>query len=165
MCLTHGKYALVDDEDWPMLNQWKWNANKSRSGVFLYAKRGQVLPNRKHITLSMHRVILNVTDRFVHVDHIDHDGFNNQRSNLRLVTRGQNGYNRLLSRNSTSGFKGVSWAKRHKKWWVKITFEKRQIFAGLYDDPVSAAKAYDVKALELFGEYALTNAKMGLLPI
>ena len=96
--LTQGYYAKVDDEDFDWLNQWKWCAIV-RDEVCVYA-----YSNKKGL---MHRLILELTDSKVHTDHIDRDGLNNQRSNLRRCTPIQNNYNKGSDRNSTSKYVGV----------------------------------------------------------
>lgn len=96
--LTRGKYALVDDGDFEYLNQWKWHAQFIK-GIW-YACRGVRQPKiaigipGKVVRILMHRVITGATGRWEIVDHIDHDGLNNQRHNLRIVTNSQNLRNR-----------------------------------------------------------------------
>jgi len=156
--LTQGKVTLVDDEDYDRLSQLKWYANPPHeTDLSFYACHKPA--NSKYV--SMHRLILNAPDG-VHVDHIDGDGLNNQRSNLRLCTHQQNSMNRRLSRNNTSGYKGVSWHKKDKKWNVRIRINGKRIQIGQFFCLVKAAKAYDKKAIELFGDFARPNFPKGL---
>lgn len=151
--LTQGKFALVDDEDYDWLNRWKWYAHiKSKKfyAVRSFGKR----PNRAG--MYMHRLILNTSKGDV-VDHIDGNGLNNQRNNLRLCTQAENVRNQSLKLVNTSGYKGVHWQKNMNKWVARITFNYKKIHLGYFDTPLEASRAYDEKAKELFGEFAKTN--------
>lgn len=148
--LTQNKVANIDNEDVDLL-QYKWCA-VNRNGKHWYAVRqeGQ-RPFRKH--LSMHRVILTKVlghSNFKIVDHINGNGLDNRRCNLRPVTTSQNLRNQKKQNNTTSLFKGVCWDKKGKKW-------KASIHLGVFDNPINAAKAYDKAALEFFGEHACLN--------
>jgi hypothetical protein len=105
----------------------------------------------------MHRQILDAAEgKFV--DHINHNGLDNRRANLRIVTKEQNNWNkRKYFGNYSSRYKGVSRPKNCGKWRAKIFYKGKGIFMGYFDDEESAAKAYDAKARELFGEYAALN--------
>ena len=94
------------------------------------------------------------------VDHKDRNSLNNQRENLRIANESQNGANTGLRANSTSGLKGVCWDKWTSRWMVSVGHK----YIGRFDTPEEAARAYDVKAKEMFGEFASTNEKLGLLP-
>lgn len=109
-------------------------------------------------TLMMHRLLMGVTDRSTHVDHRDHDGLNNQRANLRLASRSQNMANqRKRSRPTSSQYKGVYWSNTYEIWVAEITGPGGRKYLGRFPDEVSAALAYDVAAIELFGEFAHLN--------
>jgi hypothetical protein len=148
--LTQGKIALVDDGDFERLNAFKWQARKNHR--VWYARRSESKQPRKCIT--MHHYILTLPDS-VHVDHRDGNGLNNQRLNLRVATHAQNQINRGLPCNNTSGFKGVSRSFGH--WRAQITDNGKRANLGTYADPADAARAYDRKAKELFGEFAWLN--------
>lgn len=140
---------MVDDEDYEFINQWRWVKNN-----FDYAQRGVKRPDGGGTTLIMHRVIMGAK-KGEFVDHIDGNPFNNQKSNLRLCTHGQNTKNKKRGKNNTSGFKGVT---AHKsKWRAMITMEGKTIHLGLFDTAEEAATAYDDVAKQLYGEYANTN--------
>ena len=149
--LTQGKFAIVDDEDYERVNQYKWCAFKSAYGVY-YAMRFE---NKKNI--PMHRFILGLGDKKILVDHIDCDGLNNTKSNLRESTHAQNGRNRGKQANNTSGYKGVFWNKGAKKWIPAIRVDKKMIALGCFDCKIEAAKAYNEAAIKYHGEFARLN--------
>lgn len=154
--LTQGQIALVDDCDFEWLNQWKWCASKSY--CTFYAIRSDRYPETKKAhTVLMRRLILNAP-KGMDVDHRDHFGLNNQRGNLRLCTHRQNIHNSRANRNSkTSVYKGVSYCKERKKWRACTEFQGKTIHLGRFSEQIEAAKCYDAKARELFGEFACTN--------
>lgn len=107
----------------------------------------------------MHREIMRAPEGVL-VDHRDGDGLHNWRENLRNCTDAQNKMNRkVISANNTSGYKGVSWSKKKRKWIAQSMINKKHIFIGHFSTPEEAARAYDEKARELFGEFARTNFK------
>lgn len=154
LVLSQGKVALVDDEDYEWANQWNWCAEKKRNGRF-YAGRFDRITKQQ---LVLHREILQAPKR-MQVDHINGDGLDNRRSNLRLATHTENLRNRGMNSNNRSGYKGVSWHKQRGKWCAKIMVGRRGISLGLFFDPVEAALAYDEAARNYFGEFAWTNFK------
>lgn len=158
--LTKGYFALVDDEDYDFLNQWKWHVSIGTRRE-TYAKRVEIIDG-KRIKITMHRMILCVPEG-KQTDHIDHNGLNNQKSNLRTATPVQNGANRKMCQRNTSGFKGVSWSKSHNKWRAQISIERRNNHLGLFENAQDAAKAYDEGAIRLNGEFASTNRSLGLI--
>lgn len=149
--LTQDRYAIVDDEDFEYLNQWKWYANKM-SGKY-YAARNE---NRK--TVLMHRFLLSEDALNKKIDHRDGDTLNNCRGNLRICSHSENMRNRIsISKNNTSGFKGVCWNKKSSKWHAQIRFETKKINIGFFDCKIQAAKAYNAAALKYHGEFANLN--------
>jgi len=154
--LTLNKFAIVDDEDHEWLNKNVWYAHKQ--GNTYYAKRTTSVNNHV-IIVHMHREVLGlgVDNGSDYVDHIDRNGLNNQRSNLRICTKSQNGISRPAQSNNTSGYKGVTWDKTRKKWKAQIMLNQKGIFIGRFNTPEEAATAYDKKAIEIFGEFAYTN--------
>src|SRR4030066_295203 len=110
--LTKGLFATVDDEDFKYLMQWNWCAIKGRK-TFYAVRHDGILPFRKSV--SMHSVIMD-TPKGMKTDHKDNDGLNNTRKNLRICTNTQNLQNAKKHSDNTSGYKGVSWYERDKKW-------------------------------------------------
>lgn len=154
--LTQGQVALVDDEDYEFLNQWKWFAKKDHDKY--YAARATMLRPGKQRMIFMHRDALKVEHTVkVEVDHLDGDCLNNQKGNLRLATRSQNCANRRPFKNSSSIFKGVGWVRRTKKWHAKIRKDGVCRHLGYFDIETDAALAYNKSAIELHGEYAYIN--------
>lgn len=153
--LTKGKFAIVDDEDFPYLNAYKWQA-VLKGSVRWYARRGH--GDRDHIrSVYMHRQIMN-TPKGTQIDHIDGNGLNNTKTNLRFTTDSQNLMNSRKPRKgwrTSSQYKGVYWHKY--RWRAVIKKEGRIIVIGHFDSELEAAKAYDAKAKELFGQYARLN--------
>ncbi len=152
--LTQGKVALVDDEDYEYLDQFKWQASKGLHTY--YARRNGRLYNGKRITIRMHQEIMHFPDNML-IDHIDHNGLNNQKHNLRVCTILQNQMNATGREDSNSIYKGVCWHKRIQKWRAQIHLNRRQKFLGYYKNEEDAAMAYNKKAKELFGEFAKLN--------
>jgi hypothetical protein len=149
--LTQGQVALIDDWEFERVSQIKWHTYKDpRTGR--YYARGRV--DGREVWL--HRFILNAPSD-MEVDHIDHDGLNCQRYNMRLATHAQNQTNRGKQKNNASGYKGVSLEKRCGRYRAQITHEKIYYFLGYHDAPEDAARAYDAKARELHGEFAVLN--------
>ena len=160
--LTKGYFAQVDDEDFTKVNQFKWYASRGKKDPTFYAERGKRV-NGKISIILLHRFVMGLTDPKIQVDHEDHDGLNCQKYNLRPATPSQNQGNRGKTIRNTSGYKGVSWHSATGKWAAKIRHLQKDIWGGLFDIPTDAAHRYDELAIELFGEFALTNANLGLL--
>lgn len=148
--LTQGKYALVDDADFKWLNQWKWSLNSSGRSLF-YAARSL---NGKGI--KMHRVIMNAP-REKQVDHINGNGLNNQRKNLRLCTKLENSKNRRININNTSGYKGIIWYKKYNKWNVQISINGKRKNLGYFIKIKDAIKIYKNASNKYFGKFARIN--------
>lgn len=151
--LTQGKFALIDDEDFEMVSLFKWYASKI--GYTFYAI-SDITTNKKKIMLLMHRLIMNLKPH-EQIDHKDRNGLNNQKSNMRFCTQAQNLMNRRSNKNSSSEYKGVHWHIRDKKWIARIKINKKSIHLGYFKDESEAARAYNKKAIELFGVFANLN--------
>jgi hypothetical protein len=143
--LGGGLFAVVDAEDYAWLRQWKWRI----SGRGYAVRVGAGKP------VAMHREILQ-TPEGVETDHIDRNRTNNVRANLRAATRSQNTANSNRS-DRESEYKGVSWHRQAGRWRATASTSGKQVYIGLFDDPADAARAYDKKARELYGEFAYLN--------
>lgn len=157
--LTQGKVALVDNEDYEFLNQYNWKAKKTRTDIY-YADTNIGQENGKQTSLLIHRLILQKElekNPKLEVDHINHNGLDNQKHNLRLVTRSQNQMNNRHRKNNSSEYRGVSFHKKSNKWQARICLNKTKIHLGLYDNEIDAADAYNKAAIELFKEYGYLN--------
>ena len=154
--VTLGQYAIVDPEDYERINKYKWNAYRGYSSY--YSKRK--IYNRKNgseRTIYMHRYIMNAPEEMV-VDHINHNGLDNRKVNLRLATRAENArYARKTKNKFSSDYKGVHYIKKVNRWRTTITFEDKMIYVGQFRDEESAGKAYDRAAKKYFGEFACLN--------
>jgi len=154
--LTQGKYAIVDPDDYKRLNKHKWHVYRGRK-TFYAARSYRKKDGRKSI-LPMHRQILKVPDGLL-VDHINQNGLDNRKANLRPATAAQNIINRAKykNRNYGSKYKGVIWHRRYKCWQAQIKTNCKLIYLGSFKDEVEAAKAYDEAAKKYHGEFASLN--------
>jgi hypothetical protein len=136
--LSQGKNALVDDEDFQYLQNFKWSAYKN--GNVFYTHRNYRICRGKFTKKSMHSEIMGKLQKGFEIDHIDGNGLNNQKSNLRVVTRRQNGQNRHVKK--TSKFPGVSWWSEKKKWRATIQVNGKWSLIGVFQSEDAAFKAY-----------------------
>jgi hypothetical protein len=156
--LSQDKFAIVDSDDYDRLNTYKWCLSKTpRTNYAMRSTKARRIKGKraKRKTILMHRFILNAPPGLV-VDHINHDGLDNRKSNLRLCTRKQNNHNKR-PQGKTSKYKGVYFSKLRKKFIARIQMNGKTTYIGLFTDQIAAAKAYDKKARELFGEFAYLN--------
>lgn len=150
------KTVLLDDDDYNLLSKYNWHFTTSNGKIF-YAVRNIQLGPKKRTVIKMHRAILQLTERATVVDHIDGDGLNNQRSNLRVCTQGENVKNMRAKSSNKTGFKGVKYLKRIRKYMARITVNYEHIYLGVYHDPITAAQKYNEAATKYFGEFARLN--------
>ena len=149
--LTQGKVALVDDEDFERLNQFKWFAARYRH--YWYAKRS-IRVKGKVVAIHMHREIMNAPEG-MSVDHRNGDGLFNCKENLRLCTHQQNMHNRQHpSKNNQLGVKGVYWNKREKKFKTQIRINRKLLHLGYFNVLGDADSAYRIAEEKYFGEFA-----------
>jgi hypothetical protein len=151
--LSKGHVALVSDEDYQRcISGRKWFALVTPRTV--YALRHTTTPEGKDTTEYLHIFIMGQKG----IDHIDHNGLNCQRENLRPATQTEQNANRRKT-HGTSKYKGVGWNKAKKKWQATIMHKRKTINLGRFVSEVEAAKTYDQAARHIFGSFALTNFK------
>ena len=148
--LTKGYEAVIDAADVHLVDGFNWYANTD--GHTVYAQRG-AYANGAQKTTRLHRVLMGVHGDLL-VDHIDGDGLNNRRSNLRVATHAQNQRNQRLVKRNSSGFKGVSWDKEERNWLAQIRVDGNSRKLGRYKTPEQAHAAYCAASLKIYGEFA-----------
>lgn len=166
--LTQDKVAIVDDEDFDYLNQFCWRAQKpsgKRTYELWHAFTAlSVGHSKKQVVVGMHRVVIaRMTDdplflvhTAIYTDHINSDGLDNRRSNLRKCSNTENQINKRVQGNNTTGYKGVT--RQGDKYVVRFTVPaKGRVFGGTFINPIDAARKYNQMAVEHFGKFALLN--------
>lgn len=147
---------MVDDDDYEKVSQFKWFYVQQRDGG--YAKRYVRLVNGRQEYQAMHHLVWGAVPVGFEIDHVDRNGINNQRHNLRLATRQQNNVNRrTVNGRKTSKYRGVSLSRETQKWRASITVEKRSIYLGTFREEEAAARAYNSAAQQFFGKFAVLN--------
>ncbi len=159
--LTKGYFTKVDDDDYEKFSAYRWYAAPdSRNNKDVRALRAMRISKNKRRTVALSRFILNAPDGMC-VDHINHDTLDNRKSNLRLCLPSENSRNRKKAKNNTTGFKGLVWDNQRKKWkavvYITIKGKEKHFTAGRFNTKEEAAKAYDKKAKELYGDFAIFN--------
>jgi hypothetical protein len=149
--LTNGMKAIVDDEDYDYLLDYNWRCVKNgRTYYALFSRRIK----GKFLNFWMHRMIMDAKERKDEVNHINHNGLDNRKENLRITTHNKVVVHSRVSNNKPTKHKGISYHKPTNKWRARIHINGKTIYLGYYIDETEAAKAYEKKAIELFGEYA-----------
>jgi len=145
IALGDGYYAYVDAADHEWLGRYKW-----------HMQGGYAVRYEKKKLIFMHRQIMPPSRGMV-VDHKNRNRLDNTRENLRLCTPGENAQNAAKKQGTYSRFKGVSYRKERDKYFAQIYHQNEQFYLGLFDKETDAARAYDRRAIELFGEFARVN--------
>lgn len=147
--LANGRgFALIDDADAELVGRYSWHLHVTPHTN--YADTWLTAPRRK---VLMHVLLMGQRG----IDHINHDGLDNQRENLRVATQGQNLANQRPIRGGSSRYKGVSWHAQRSRWRADIRLAGRTRFLGYFTDQADAARAYDAAALTAWGEFAGLN--------
>jgi len=150
--LTQGKFAIVDDKDYPELIKHKWHYCEKGGATRKLKRAGDKRPFE-----LMHRFIMGLSSSNFVVDHINGNNLDNRRDNLRICTQKDNCKNRKKGRGFSCEYLGVSWEKRSCKWQVRIRHDGKQKFIGIYADVNKAAAAYNSAAIKYHGEFARLN--------
>lgn len=151
--LFSGEMALIDDEDHPLILKFKkWYLN--RSGKKRYANA--YIPKVDYSIILMHRLIMKAKDG-EYIDHINGNGLDNRKKNLRFCTQAQNIINSRKRKGCTSKYKGVDYMKSRNKWRARIAVNKIRIKLGEFKNEADAAMAYDNAALKYYGKFAKLN--------
>ena len=149
--LTQGFFAIVDEQDYESLSQFKWTVKINPTNTYAYRKDGGK-------TIHMHRVVLEAKHEEI-CDHINGNGIDNRRKNLRLCTMSQNMANSKLGAQNTSGYKGL--LRRNGRWVARICFKtngkKNSKWLGTFNTKRDAAIAYNTALRKIHGSYARLN--------
>jgi hypothetical protein len=166
---THGKVeVLVDDDDLGLIQEHTWHVIKARNGKFYVNthvphpdggvyESGRDAGRPKRTLFQLHRFVAKAPIGKV-VDHINGNPLDNRKENLRIVTHKQNSMNQMKTRThkgmpTSSKYRGVSYHKGCNRWLSRCAGRH----VGYFKEENAAARAYDEKAKELFGEYACLN--------
>ena len=146
----HGKHTvLIDEGDWELVSQYNWYLWSGNTHNTLYAKTNKLG--------YLHRLVLDAPPGTM-IDHANGNGLDNRKANLRFCDKAQNQANQRRNNSNSSGYKGVARvSKTSSKWRAYIRNDYKQIHLGNFTLKEEAARAYDAKAIELFGEYASLN--------
>jgi AP2 domain len=158
--LSKGYTAVISNTDAKRVRKLKWYAHEKKRAdgttKNVYAQ-STIREHGKVKIVLLHRFVLGINNPKIEVDHIDHVGLHNYRSNLRAVTGQQNRQHSRRRIDNTSGYKGVYFNAKTKKWEACIKVHGKNKWLGAFNKKPSAAKAYDKSATENFGKFAVTN--------
>lgn len=143
--LGHGQFAIVDDEDYELVTQFKWHTMANSHSHHVYAAT----------KLRMHRLIVKPPPGYM-VDHINGDTLDNRRCNLRICTNAQNQQN-TGSRGGTSQYKGVSFQVKSGRWMAAFQYDGVRYYCGMWETEEDAARAVDKKRSEVAADFASKN--------
>jgi hypothetical protein len=149
--LTQGYTALIDDEDYDLVSQYKWCTQITGTKYYAVSRTSRLNDaNKKQHRIYMHRLILNPPKK-TEIDHIDGDGLNNQKNNIRVCSHKENQRNQLKHKDGKTGYKGLYYRDGKYEVYANHTY------IGSFIDEIDAAKAYDIAAKKYFGEFANLN--------
>ena len=149
--LTNGGFTLIDKKDWGRVSKYKWCKYQHHNTIYVRNT------DRKNGKIFLHRFIINAQDNDV-VDHINGNGLDNRKCNLRICTNQQNIFNSCAHKDSFySDYKGISYDRSRKKWVAQLTFNYKRVLSRRFNNEIEAAKAYNIAAIKYFGKYAYLN--------
>lgn len=160
--ISKSRSCLIDDEDEELVTKYRWYGLKSTLSTS-YAVTCLYKP--KKTTVYMHRLIMGVTDPRIKIDHINGNGLDNRRTNLRLCTQEQNMRNRGKMRRNTSGYKGVFWSKTRGNWTASIRVFGKLKYLGAFATPQEADEAYKIASRKYFKEFSPVDRQFPEGPI
>lgn len=154
-CKGDVKEVFIDKDDLKTIDRFNgtWFAKSDQCNMYAAMSVGR---KGKQKTIRMHRIIANCNENKLHIDHINHNGLDNRKTNIRMCTPAQNMKN-MTSDRGTSKYKGVSWRECYHKWVAQIGVDNKKVHIGHYSDEKEAAIAYNEAAKKYFGEFALLN--------
>ena len=147
-----GKVITIDFEDLELVSNYYLKIPKGSN----YVIAREPMKNGKRKSIALSRLLLNITDKNLLVDHKDRNTFNYCKSNLRVCTRSQNQANRVFGKH-TSKYKGVSFNTQLQKWKVTLKLNRQNIHGGYFCNEDEAGMKYNELALKYFGEFAVLN--------
>jgi hypothetical protein len=147
-----GYDVLIDDEDYNKIKNYKWHIRYCNE-----SNRYDIYAYKYNKAFRLYRIIMKENNSKIEIDHINHNTLDNQKCNLRKCTHQENIFNQRINKNNTSGYRGVSWNKYHKKWDANIKLNYKKIYLGHFKNKEDAKEKYNQKAIELFGEFAYLN--------
>jgi hypothetical protein len=154
-----GQHVAVefDEEDLPLFLAHRWRILNMKASKGVRYLQTTITEHGRARSVLFHRAVLGITDPKVHVDHINDEGLDNRRANLRTCTPSQNLANKRVLRVSKCGYRGVQKNSRGRSYNARIKVNNKLLHIGSYETPEEAAKAYDARAIEVFGAFARTN--------
>ena len=158
--LTKGQFAIIDDEDYERINQWKWYSQKSNTGYYAARSMG------RDKSRFMHYEVLNLAigkDRKWVVDHINRNPLDNRKENLRICSTQQNLFNSgpKKKKGKTSYYKGIMFHQGHKRWAALLCYKRKQFHLGYFQTEYEAMTAYNLAVVKKMGDYAYVNRWRG----
>lgn len=151
--------VIIDDEDEKLLSSHTWNIRKTDTGIF-HVSNSNCKTNTSGFTF-FHRMLLNLTDTNILVDHINRNGLDNRKENLRLSNKSTNAMNRGKNKNNKSGYKGVSLDRRFNTWSAELMAGLKRYRVHGFKTKEEAAKKYNELAMEHHKEFAVFNIIKG----
>lgn len=154
IALSQGKLCFIDRADMGIVKNYHWFAH--RNGKTFYCMTHDWDKNGKRVFIAIHRLLINVP-KGMQIDHVDRNGLNNTRKNLRECSPIENSHNKGVTSANKSGYKGVSFYTKHNKWRASLKCNGKEYYGGIYSCRIAAAYRYDQIARQVFGEFAYTN--------